>query len=89
MTRLFTAALLAVALALSACGGAPGIPHTISGPDDAACLTCHLDGVGESPKTVHPERPGCIGCHSPGGVLEVGAQPQWPGDAVLFAGLDR
>jgi len=57
----------AAMMALSACGDdddAPKIPHQISSTDDSSCLGCHRDGVNGAPKTPHPGKAGCTGCHT-------------------------
>ena len=54
---------------IGACGGggdnAPGIPHAVTATDDTFCLGCHQNGVSGAPKTPHPTRAGCTGCHTP------------------------
>lgn len=63
--RLVVVGLLGMSVV--ACGGdkAPAIPHTITSPADSYCLTCHKDGLAGAPKTPHPSRTGCTGCHTP------------------------
>lgn len=59
--------IVAAALSpLAGCGGddeAPKIPHAITSTDDSYCFGCHKDGSNGAPKTPHPDRTGCIGCH--------------------------
>jgi hypothetical protein len=64
-TLLLLAGLLGASLA--ACGGdkPPAIPHTITSQANSYCLTCHKDGLAGAPKTPHPSRAGCTGCHTP------------------------
>ncbi len=61
------AAAVLLALALSACGGAPEVPHTIASVDDASCATCHAPEPAGSAAAPHPERAGCVSCHAPAG----------------------
>ena len=54
------------ALSLLSCGeGAPSIPHAITSEAESYCLSCHKDGVQGAPRTPHPSRTGCTGCHTP------------------------
>jgi hypothetical protein len=56
---------VAAALTLLACGeGAPTIPHAISSEADSSCLSCHKDGTQGAPRTPHPNKSGCTGCHT-------------------------
>jgi len=67
---LILALLAAMGLLALACGGkeddtAPAIPHSVSNQEDATCLGCHQQGSSGAPRTLHPERVGCVTCHKP------------------------
>ena len=47
-----------------ACGRPPAIPHAIQSQDDASCLSCHRDGSQGAPRTAHPTKANCVGCHT-------------------------
>lgn len=56
---------LVAALALLGCGeGAPTIPHAMSSEADSYCLGCHQEGTQGAPRTPHPSKSGCTGCHT-------------------------
>jgi len=64
-----TLSLLAIA-ALTACSGtgeenAPSIPHSITSQTESYCLGCHRNEDNGAPRTPHPDRTGCTGCHDP------------------------
>ena len=77
------ALIVAVALiAWTACsesesGVAPAVPHSVTSTDDAYCRGCHTGGLNGAPKSPHPDRTGCTGCHAvtqhPGGDAGAGA----------------
>ncbi len=54
--------LLALVLG-GGCGGAPEVPHTIVGVEDASCVACHAPGPAGSAAAPHSERAGCVSCH--------------------------
>jgi cytochrome c5 len=58
--RLAAAAML---LSTAACSKAPKVPHVIQDRADASCLSCHKDGINGAPKTPHPSKANCLGCH--------------------------
>lgn len=49
-------------LLATACGG-PSVPHAVTSTSDDSCLSCHGTGSNGAPKTPHPDREGCTGCH--------------------------
>jgi hypothetical protein len=72
------AAFVGSILLVASCSGAPDIGHSITQTSDSHCLSCHLEGVGEAPKTPHPLNTVCVDCHSTGATNDVGATA-WPG----------
>lgn len=69
MTRQFSI-ILVLAIAVSALAAAcsedaPSIPHPITSTADTYCKSCHENGAGGAPKSPHPGRTNCVGCHSP------------------------
>lgn len=61
-SRVFSIAA-ALLVSMAACSKAPKVPHAIQDRSDASCLTCHRDGVSGAPKTPHPSKADCLGCH--------------------------
>lgn len=69
LRSVFPVVMAAAAMApLAGCGSddenAPKIPHEITSSENAYCLGCHKDGTNGAPKTPHPDRSGCTGCHT-------------------------
>jgi hypothetical protein len=47
----------------SACGNGPKVPHAVENRTDESCLSCHGSGANQAPRTPHPSKTGCLGCH--------------------------